>query len=90
MREFTRIESVGNDLYDVTTTKIKKGKKVVDTYRVDLKTHYCQCKAWFYSEFPKKCPHLNEVVTQLRAKGHIIIWNKKEQGHYDLGLVKCY
>lgn len=69
MREFTSIKSVGMDMYDVTTTKINKGEEKTDTYRVDLKSHYCECRGWF---FKKTCCHIREVLAQLKDKGKII------------------
>lgn len=87
MREYLPIKSLGFDRYKITTIKTdKEGTKREDTYIVDLKINYCQCRAWFFSSFPKWCPHIKEVVAQLRAGGHCIVWNKQEKCHYDLGL----
>ena len=83
MREIT-ITSLGNEQYEVTSKK----KNKIDKYNVDLRTHYCDCKGWFYSSFPKTCIHIESIIQILRAGGHCVRWNKREQAHYDLGL-KC-
>lgn len=96
MREFKPIVSLGCDQYEVTTIKDVKDKKtgkmvkVEDTYLVDLRIGYCQCPDWYYNHKKnvKDCPHYREVISQLRDKGHCIVWNKKEKAHYDLGLIK--
>lgn len=91
MREFKPIISLGNDQYEVTTITDKKGKKIEDTYIVDLRTHYCTCKAWFMNHKKNNvmdCTHLRTVVQMLRDKGHCIQWDNKERAHYDLGLIK--
>ena len=82
MRE-TSIKSIGMDMYEVTSKK----EKVTNSYIVDLRSHYCSCKGWFYSEFPKTCTHIKSVIQLLRAGGHCIQWDKKEHAHYDLGLI---
>ena len=81
MREI-EVESNGYDSYLVKSKSNGKNSE----YIVDLRNHTCSCKGWFYSSHPKTCTHIKSVIQLLRAGGHCIRWNKKEQAHYDLGL----
>lgn len=84
MKEISIIP-LGYDQFEV----ISKSKGKENKHISDLRNHICSCKGWFYSKKPKSCVHIKSIIQILRAGGHYVKWNRKEEGHYDLGLIKC-